>query len=57
MSFLIRLTHVGCLRIISLSFLCQEFLACQIFRDEVAGLVLNLRYLGGPRIFSWGCLP
>ena len=54
MSFLIRLTHVGCLRIIGLSFLCREFLACQIFRDEVAGLVLNPCYLGGPRILCRG---
>ena len=49
-SFLTRSTRVSCLPIISLSFLCREFLACQIFRDEFAGLVLNPRYLGGPRI-------
>jgi len=29
---------------ISLSFLCRESLACQIFRDEVAGLMFNPRY-------------
>jgi hypothetical protein len=54
MSFLIRLTLKGCLRITGLSFLCQEFLACQIFRDEVPGLVLNPHYLGGPRILCRG---
>jgi hypothetical protein len=56
-SFLIRLARIGCLRFISLSFLCWDFLACRFLQDEVAGLVLNPRYLGGPRIFCRGCLP
>jgi len=55
--FIMGLTRVGCLRFISLPFFCREFLACQVFQDGVAGLVLNPRYLGGPRIFCRGCLP
>jgi hypothetical protein len=33
---------------------CRDSLANMFFRDEVAGLVLNPRFLGGPRFFLSG---
>jgi hypothetical protein len=38
-------------------FLLLRFFSGLILWDEVAGLVLNPRYLGGPRFFCRGCLP
>ena len=40
MSFLIHLTRVGCLRVISPSFLCWEFLACRLLFYKTRFLAL-----------------
>jgi len=56
-SFLSLLDRVGHPRFIRLSSFCRDSLANMFSRDEVAGLVLNPRFLGGPRLFCRGCLP
>jgi hypothetical protein len=50
-SFLSLLDRVGHPRFISLPSFSRDSLENMFFRDEVAGLVLKPRFLGGPRFF------